>query len=306
MNTLPHNAFKEALAAGSRQIGLWINFAHHVIAEVVAHSGFDWLLFDMEHTPNDLQIVGQQLLAVRGTPDRGHRARSGPRHGVDQARARRRRAERHGPEHPQRRRGARSGVVDAVPPGGAARRGGQHARRQLHPLQGLHGPCERRDRPDTADRVARGARRSRRHLSRPGRGRRLHRPFGPGGESRAPRAAGAPGRAGGDQQGIQDRSQRGAGRAASSPPTARPSRISTRVRRWSASEPTCTCSSPRPTAWQRASSRRRDRPGATRPRSLARAAGRAFHPTLTVARYKEPSFPDATRGCGYGRKRPCI
>ena len=50
------------------KIGLWINFAHHVIAEVVAHSGFDWLLFDMEHTPNDLQIVGQQLLAVRGTP----------------------------------------------------------------------------------------------------------------------------------------------------------------------------------------------------------------------------------------------
>jgi 2-keto-3-deoxy-L-rhamnonate aldolase RhmA len=68
MNTLPHNAFKEALAAGSRQVGLWINFAHHVIAEVVAQSGFDWLLFDMEHTPNDLQIVGQQLLAVRGSP----------------------------------------------------------------------------------------------------------------------------------------------------------------------------------------------------------------------------------------------
>ena len=68
MNSLPHNAFKEALTAGNRQIGLWINFAHHVIAEVVAHSGFDWLLFDMEHTPNDLQIVGQQLLAVRGSP----------------------------------------------------------------------------------------------------------------------------------------------------------------------------------------------------------------------------------------------
>jgi 2-keto-3-deoxy-L-rhamnonate aldolase RhmA len=68
MNTLPHNAFKEALAAGSRQIGLWVNFSNHVIAEVVAHSGFDWLLFDMEHTPNDLQIVGQQLLAVRGSP----------------------------------------------------------------------------------------------------------------------------------------------------------------------------------------------------------------------------------------------
>jgi 2-keto-3-deoxy-L-rhamnonate aldolase RhmA len=35
-----------------------VNFAHHVIAEVVAHPGFDRLLFDMKHTPNDLQIVG--------------------------------------------------------------------------------------------------------------------------------------------------------------------------------------------------------------------------------------------------------
>jgi 2-keto-3-deoxy-L-rhamnonate aldolase RhmA len=68
MNTLPHNTFKDALAGGRRQIGLWINFANHVVVEVVASSGFDWLLFDMEHTPNDLHIVGQQLLAIRGSP----------------------------------------------------------------------------------------------------------------------------------------------------------------------------------------------------------------------------------------------
>lgn len=68
MFSLPHNTFKEALRAGKRQVGLWVNFPHHVIVEVLACSGFDWLLFDMEHTPNDPMLLGQQILAVRGTP----------------------------------------------------------------------------------------------------------------------------------------------------------------------------------------------------------------------------------------------
>jgi 2-keto-3-deoxy-L-rhamnonate aldolase RhmA len=68
MNSLPHNTFKEALAKGKRQIGLWVNFNSHAMTEVLACSGFDWLLFDMEHTPNDLQVLGTQILACRGTP----------------------------------------------------------------------------------------------------------------------------------------------------------------------------------------------------------------------------------------------
>ena len=68
MNSLPVNTFKQALIANRRQVGLWVTFAHQQIAEVVACSGFDWLLFDMEHSPTDLYDVGQQLLAVRGTP----------------------------------------------------------------------------------------------------------------------------------------------------------------------------------------------------------------------------------------------
>jgi 2-keto-3-deoxy-L-rhamnonate aldolase RhmA len=67
MNTLPHNSFKKALAGGERVIGLWVTFTSHVVVEVLAHSGFDWLLLDMEHSPSDLQIIGQQLLAVRGS-----------------------------------------------------------------------------------------------------------------------------------------------------------------------------------------------------------------------------------------------
>ena len=67
-HTLPTNTFKQALQANRRQVGLWVTFAHQQIAEVLADSGFDWLLFDMEHSPTDLYDVGQQLLAVRGTP----------------------------------------------------------------------------------------------------------------------------------------------------------------------------------------------------------------------------------------------
>ncbi len=65
--SLPTNTFKRALQAQQRQIGLWINFPYAPIAEALAPSGFDWFLLDMEHTPNDLERVGQQLLALRGT-----------------------------------------------------------------------------------------------------------------------------------------------------------------------------------------------------------------------------------------------
>lgn len=68
VHTLPDNTFKRDLLAGERLLGLWVNFAHGPITEVLAGSGFDWLLLDMEHTPSDLHIVGQQLLALRGTP----------------------------------------------------------------------------------------------------------------------------------------------------------------------------------------------------------------------------------------------
>ena len=67
-HTLPDNTFKRALVAGERLLGLWVNFAHAPIVEVLAGSGFDWLLLDMEHTPSDLHVIGEQLLALRGTP----------------------------------------------------------------------------------------------------------------------------------------------------------------------------------------------------------------------------------------------
>lgn len=68
---LPVNAFKHHLAAGDRQIGLWLTLGSAFAAEAVAGAGFDWLLLDMEHSPADLETVLAQLQAVsayRATP----------------------------------------------------------------------------------------------------------------------------------------------------------------------------------------------------------------------------------------------
>jgi 2-keto-3-deoxy-L-rhamnonate aldolase RhmA len=68
MTSLPHNLLRQRLRAGERQIGLWVTFAHHPIVEVLAESGFDWLLLDMEHTPVDVATLSTMLLAMRGSP----------------------------------------------------------------------------------------------------------------------------------------------------------------------------------------------------------------------------------------------
>ena len=61
---LPANAFKRAIKAGRQQIGLWSSLSSHLSVEVLAGSGFDWLLLDTEHAPNDLPMVLSQLQAT--------------------------------------------------------------------------------------------------------------------------------------------------------------------------------------------------------------------------------------------------
>lgn len=60
------NPFKRALRAKRPQIGLWSSLASHLSVEVVAGAGFDWLLIDMEHAPNELPMVHSQLQASNG------------------------------------------------------------------------------------------------------------------------------------------------------------------------------------------------------------------------------------------------
>jgi 4-hydroxy-2-oxoheptanedioate aldolase len=61
---VPMNALKRALREGRPQIGLWSSLASHITVEIVAGAGFDWLLIDTEHAPNELTMVHRQLQAV--------------------------------------------------------------------------------------------------------------------------------------------------------------------------------------------------------------------------------------------------
>jgi 4-hydroxy-2-oxoheptanedioate aldolase len=60
---LPVNAFKRGIYAGEQQIGLWCSLASHLTVEILAGSGYDWLLIDTEHSPNELPMVFSQLQA---------------------------------------------------------------------------------------------------------------------------------------------------------------------------------------------------------------------------------------------------
>lgn len=65
----PINAFKQAIQSGdSAQIGLWLGLANSYTAELLAGAGFDWLLIDAEHAPNDLQTILGQLQAMAPFP----------------------------------------------------------------------------------------------------------------------------------------------------------------------------------------------------------------------------------------------
>lgn len=65
---VPINGFKQALAEGRAQIGLWQAMANPYTAEICAGAGFDWLLFDGEHAPNDVPSMLAQLQAVEAYP----------------------------------------------------------------------------------------------------------------------------------------------------------------------------------------------------------------------------------------------
>jgi 4-hydroxy-2-oxoheptanedioate aldolase len=58
------NPFKQALKSGRLQIGLWHSLSSHLVVEILADSGFDWILIDTEHAPNELPMVLTQLQAM--------------------------------------------------------------------------------------------------------------------------------------------------------------------------------------------------------------------------------------------------
>jgi 4-hydroxy-2-oxoheptanedioate aldolase len=65
---MPHNAFKRAIRDGKSQIGMWSSLSSNYTVEVIAGAGFDWILLDTEHSPNDLESVLQQAQAAAAYP----------------------------------------------------------------------------------------------------------------------------------------------------------------------------------------------------------------------------------------------
>ncbi|MGQ9367438.1 aldolase/citrate lyase family protein [Azospirillum sp. ST 5-10] len=70
---IAENRFKHAIAAGRLQVGLWSILSSHLTVEILAGAGFDWLVLDTEHAPNELPMVLGQLQAC---------AAGGPAHPV--------------------------------------------------------------------------------------------------------------------------------------------------------------------------------------------------------------------------------
>lgn len=66
--TAPGDSFKTRLGQGTLQVGLWLSLANSYTTEICAGAGFDWLLIDGEHGPNDLRSILAQLQAVAAYP----------------------------------------------------------------------------------------------------------------------------------------------------------------------------------------------------------------------------------------------
>ena len=65
---LASNPFTRALREKQQQVGLWVSLSNNFAAEVVASAGFDWVLLDMEHSPNSLTGVLGQLEVFAASP----------------------------------------------------------------------------------------------------------------------------------------------------------------------------------------------------------------------------------------------
>jgi 4-hydroxy-2-oxoheptanedioate aldolase len=67
----PANPFKAAVRHGSIQFGLWVGLTDTVAVEIAAGAGFDWLVLDSEHAPNDVPSLLRGLQALAAYPVSG-------------------------------------------------------------------------------------------------------------------------------------------------------------------------------------------------------------------------------------------
>ena len=59
------NQFRQDLIAGKRLIGCWCSLANPITTEVLGLAGFDWILIDGEHSPNEVTTMIPQLMALK-------------------------------------------------------------------------------------------------------------------------------------------------------------------------------------------------------------------------------------------------
>lgn len=69
-----HNPVKEALRSGRVTTGTWLTLGSPAVAEALAHCGFDWLVVDLEHAPNNPASAVEQLRAIDAARAGGGRA----------------------------------------------------------------------------------------------------------------------------------------------------------------------------------------------------------------------------------------
>jgi 2-dehydro-3-deoxyglucarate aldolase len=62
------NAFKKQLLDGAPLVGCWLSLGSPITTEVMGLAGFDWLLLDAEHAPNDVLSLIPQLMALKDSP----------------------------------------------------------------------------------------------------------------------------------------------------------------------------------------------------------------------------------------------
>ncbi|OZI75188.1 2-dehydro-3-deoxyglucarate aldolase [Bordetella genomosp. 12] len=62
------NVFRQRILARERVIGLWLSMTSHLTSEMIGLAGFDWLLLDGEHAPNEIPSFVQQLQSLQGSP----------------------------------------------------------------------------------------------------------------------------------------------------------------------------------------------------------------------------------------------
>lgn len=64
----PENRLRSRLATGEILHGCWLGMADAYVAEIAGTCGFDWLLIDGEHAPNDLRSLSAQLAVLEAGP----------------------------------------------------------------------------------------------------------------------------------------------------------------------------------------------------------------------------------------------